>query len=152
MLVDELRPQLACEFRFDETDHGLLGDSAGGHFATSALLGGTDAFRRYLIGSPAASGCEDHLFQLEEQGSTNGTRLRGDVFLGAGEAEATDPLTASGDILGSMTRLAQTLRLRDYPDLRVTCRFFPGQNHYTAVPSLINTGLRHLYAVTAVRT
>jgi hypothetical protein len=147
-LVDDLRPRLAREFRFDETDHGLLGDSAGGHFATYALLTRTEAFTKYLIGSPAVSGCEDYLFQLEEERFTRGPQLRGDLFLGAGEAEATDTFTAVGDILGSMTRLAQTLRLRDYPGLRITCRIFPDQNHYSAAPSVINSGLRHLYATT----
>ncbi|WP_405063193.1 alpha/beta hydrolase-fold protein [Kribbella sp. NBC_01505] len=140
-LADELRPQLANEFRFDETDHGLLGDSAGGYFAIYALLTRNTAFAKYLIGSPAASGCADHLFELEQEGSA----LAGDVFLGAGEAEMTDPFTASGDILGSMTRLTQTLRLRDHPDLRLTSRIFPGENHYSAVPAVITAGLRHLY-------
>ncbi|PNE16064.1 hypothetical protein [Amycolatopsis sp. BJA-103] len=73
------------------------------------------------------NGCEDYLFQLEEQCFTRGPRPCGDRFL------------------GSMTRLAQTLRLRDYPGLRVTCRIFPGENHYSAVPSVVNSGLRHLY-------
>lgn len=145
-LVDDLRPRLAREFRFDD-DHGLFGDSAGGHFATYALLTRTDAFTKYLIGSPAASGCEDHLFEMEERLFQRGSRLRGHVFLGAGEAEATDLFTATGDILGSMTRLAQTLRLRGYPDLTITCRIFPGQNHYTAAPSILNTGLTELYSV-----
>ena len=42
-LVDELRPQLAAEFRFDD-DHGLVGFSAGGHFVAYALLSRPEAF------------------------------------------------------------------------------------------------------------
>lgn len=147
-LVDELRPQLAREFRFDEADHGLLGASAGGHFATYVLLTRTEAFAKYLIGSPAVSGCEDYLFELEAQHAAHGRQLRGDLFLSAGESEATDAWTAQGDILGSTTRLAQTLRLRDYPELRITCRLFPGHTHYSVLPTAISAGLWHLYAVT----
>lgn len=147
-LVDELRPQLEHEFHFAERDDGLLGVSAGGHFATYALLNRTEAFTKYLIGSPAVSGCEGYLFELEELCAARGPQLHGDLFLGAGELEATEPYTAAGDILGSMTRLAQTLRIRDYPELRIACRVFPGQNHYSAAASVISTGLRHLYPTT----
>ncbi len=125
-LVDELRPELAREFRFDETDHGLLGDSVGGHFATYALLNGTEAFTKYLIGGPARAAAARR--SLPRRGGSRGHR--------------------SVDGLGRHPRLhdttAQTLRLRDYPGLRVTCRIFPRENHYTAVPSVINSGLRHL--------
>lgn len=143
-LVDELRPRLAREFRFDD-HHGLVGFSGGGHFVGFALLSRPAAFGRYLAGSPALSGCEDLLFTLEAEYAATHDDLAAKVFLGAGEAELTDPYLAAADILGSMTRMAQLLRLHNYPSLELTVRLYPGQTHGSALPYALNEGLRTLY-------
>jgi predicted alpha/beta superfamily hydrolase len=146
-LVDELRPQLAAEFRFAD-DHGLVGFSGGGHFVGFALLSRPAAFGRYLAGSPALSGCEDLLFTLEADHAATHGDLAATVFLGAGEAELADPYVAAADVVGSMTRMAQLLRLRDYPSLELTSRLYPGQTHGSALSYALSDGLRTLYPVT----
>jgi predicted alpha/beta superfamily hydrolase len=143
-LVDELRPRLATELRFDD-DHGLVGFSGGGHFVGFALLSRPAAFGRYLASSPALSGCEDLLFTLEADYATTHDDLAAKVFLGAGEAELTDPYVAAADIVGSMTRMSQLLRLRDYPSLELTSRLYPRQTHGSALSYALNEGLRTLY-------
>jgi predicted alpha/beta superfamily hydrolase len=143
-LVDELRPRLATEFRFDD-DHGLVGYSGGGHFVGFALLSRPAAFSRYLASSPALSGCEDLLFRLEADYATTHDELAAKVFLGAGEAELTDPFVAAADILGSVTRMSQQLLLRNYPSLELTCHLYPGQTHGSALSYALNEGLRTLY-------
>ncbi|MDT7847806.1 alpha/beta hydrolase [Streptomyces justiciae] len=149
-LVDELRPRLASEFRFDD-HHGLVGFSGGGHFVGFALLSRPAAFDRYLASSPALSGCEDLLFTLEAEYATTHDDLAAKVFLGAGEAELSDPYLAAADILGSMTRMAQLLRLRNYPSLELTSRLYPRQTHGSALPYALNEGLRTLYPLTTPR-
>ncbi len=146
-LVDELRPRLATEFRFDD-DHGLVGFSGGGHFVGFALLSRPAAFGRYLASSPALSGCEDLLFRLEADYATTHDDLAAKVFLGAGEAELTDPYVAAADIVGSMTRMSQLLRLRNYPSLELTSRLYPRQTHGSALSYALNEGLRTLYPFT----
>jgi uncharacterized protein len=146
-LVDELRPRLATEFRFDG-DHGLVGFSGGGHFVGFALLSRPAAFGRYLASSPALSGCEDLLFTLEADYAATHDDLAAKVFLGAGEAELTDPFVAAADIVGSMTRMSQLLRLRNYPSLELTSRLYPRQTHGSALPYALNEGLRTLYPFT----
>ncbi|MEU0945496.1 alpha/beta hydrolase-fold protein [Streptomyces canus] len=146
-LVDELRPRLASEYRFDD-DHGLVGFSGGGHFVGFALLSRPAAFGRYLASSPALSGCEDLLFTLEADYAATHDDLAAKVFLGAGEAELTDPFVAAADIVGSMTRMAQLLRLRDYPSLELTARLYPRQTHGSALSHALNEGLRTLYPFT----
>lgn len=150
-LVDELRPRLATEFRFDD-DHGLVGFSGGGHFVGFALLSRPAAFGRYLASSPALSGCEDLLFTLEADYARTHDDLAAKVFLGAGEAELTDPYLAAADIVGSMTRMSQLLRLRDYPSLELTSRLYPRQTHGSALSYALNEGLRTLYPVTTPST
>lgn len=147
-LVDELRPRLATEFRFDD-DHGLVGFSGGGHFVGFALFSRPTAFGRYLASSPALSGCEDLLFTLESDYATTHDDLAAKVFLGAGEAELTDPYVAAADIVGSMTRMSQLLRLRNYPSLELTSRLYPRQTHGSALSYALNEGLRTLYPLTA---
>ncbi|MEO3828869.1 alpha/beta hydrolase-fold protein [Actinomadura sp. B10D3] len=146
-LVDELRPRLAAELRFGD-DHGLAGFSAGGHFVGYALLSRPDAFGRYLAGSPALSGCEDLLFTLEAEYAATHDDLPARVFLGAGEAELADPYVAAADVVGSMTRMAQVLRLRGYPSLELTSRLYPGQTHGSAASYALSEGLRTLYPMT----
>jgi uncharacterized protein len=147
-LVDELRPGLATEFRFDG-DHGLVGFSGGGHFVGFALLSRPAAFGRYLASSPALSGCEDLLFTLEADYAATHDDLAAKVFLGAGEAELTDPFVAAADIVGSMTRMSQLLRLRNYPSLELTSRLYPRQTHGSALSYALNEGLRTLYPFTS---
>jgi uncharacterized protein len=143
-LVDELRPQLAADFRFAD-DHGLVGFSGGGHFVGFALLSRPAAFGRYLAGSPALSGCEDLLFTMEADHAATHDDLAAKVFLGAGEAELADPYVAAADVVGSMTRMSQLLRLRNYPSLELTSRLYPGQTHGSALSYTLSEGLRTLY-------
>jgi len=146
-LVDELRPQLAAEFRFDD-DHGLVGFSAGGHFVGYALLSRPQAFDRYLADSPALSGCEDLLFTLEAEYAATHDDLPAKVFFAAGEAELADPYIAAADVVGSMARMAQLLRLRGYPSLELVTRVYPGQTHGSAAAYALSEGLRVLYPST----
>jgi predicted alpha/beta superfamily hydrolase len=143
-LLDELRPALAAEFRFAD-DHGLVGFSGGGHFVGFALFSRPTAFGRYLAGSPALSGCEDLLFSMEADHAATHDDLAAKVFLGAGEAELADPYVAAADVVGSVTRMAQLLRLRHYPSLQLTARLFPGQTHGSALSYSLSEGLRTLY-------
>ena len=62
----------------------------------------------------------------------------------AGEAELTDPYVAAADIVGSMTRMSQLLRLRNYPSLELTSRLYPRQTHGSALSSALNESLRTL--------
>ncbi|WP_240528867.1 alpha/beta hydrolase [Streptomyces humi] len=142
-LVDELRPRLATEFRFDD-GHGLVGFSGGGHFVGFALLSRPAAFGRCLASSRALSGCEDLLFTLEADYATTHKDLAAKVFLGADEAELTDPYLAAADIVGSMTRMSQLLRPRNYPSLEFTFRLYPRQTHGSALSYALNEGLRTL--------
>lgn len=146
-LVDELRPRLQAEYRFDD-DHGLVGFSAGGHFVAYTLLSRPTAFGRYLADSPPLSGCEGLLFELEADYAASHNDLAATVFFGAGEAELADPYIAANDVVGSMTRMTQQLLLRGYPSLTLTSRLYPGQTHGSAASYALSEGLRTLYPAT----
>ncbi|MGW4129586.1 alpha/beta hydrolase [Amycolatopsis japonica] len=144
-LIDELRPELGREFRFDDHDHGLVGHSAGGYLVGYALLSRPGAFTRFLAGSPALSCCRDRLFQLEAAYAASHDDLAARLFLAFGGAEPTDPWTSLTDIGASTVRMAQILATRQYPSLSLYLQVFPDQTHASVVPSLVLKGLKTLY-------
>jgi predicted alpha/beta superfamily hydrolase len=144
-LVDDLRPSLARSYRMDD-DHGLLGHSGGGMFASWALFARPGAFRRYIIGSPSSNAADRAAFQLEAAYAAANTDLKADVFIGAGEREIGQPLMAAWGIVSSAVLLAETLVLRRYPSLKVTTRIFPGKDHYNALADILSEGVHAVWA------
>jgi predicted alpha/beta superfamily hydrolase len=148
-LVDALRPRLAAEYRMAD-DHGLFGHSGGGMFAGWALFERPDAFAKYIIGSPSINAVERKVFRMEEAYAATHTDLPVSVFLGAGELEITgaDMLAAWG-IVSSPVLLAETLKLRNYPSLKLHARVFSGKDHLTVVPDILLEGLLALWRKSA---
>jgi hypothetical protein len=145
-LVDDVRTRLTAEYRMNSKDHVIFGVSGGGGFVGYALFAKPGAFDKYICGSPSLNSGNFQVFQMEEQYAATHKDLDSKVFFGAGEQEITDDVGAEWDLVGSMIRLAQTLRLRDYPSLRVDVRIFPGESHMTAIPFTLSWGMRSLWA------
>lgn len=146
-LVDELRPALARRHRMSE-DHGLLGHSGGGMFASYALFARPGAFRRYIIGSPSSNAADRAAFRLEADYATAHSDLKADVFFGAGEREIGKPGLAAWGIVSAPVLMAETLLLRQYPSLTVTTRIFSGKDHSSVIADVIAEGIRAVWADT----
>jgi hypothetical protein len=144
-LVDELRPALGQAYRMS-SDHGLLGHSGGGMFASYALFARPGAFRRYIIGSPSINAAERAAFRLEAEYAASGGDLAVDVFFGAGEREITKPGLAAWGAVSGAVLMAETLLLRQYPSLKVTTRIFPGKDHSSVIADVIAEGVRAVWA------
>jgi predicted alpha/beta superfamily hydrolase len=144
-LVDEVRPALARTYRMDD-DHGLMGHSGGGMFASYALFARPGAFRRYIIGSPSSNAADRAAFRLEEAYAAANKDLQADVFFGAGEQEIGQLFLAAWGIVSAPVLMAETLLLRQYPSLKVTTRIFPGKDHYTVIADIISEGVRAVWA------
>ena len=144
LLVDEIRPKLAAEFRFSG-EHALFGHSAGGMFAAYSLFTRPDAFQKMIIGSPYLEGVGGAVFDTEARYASNHDDLKVRIFLGAGEKEAQEYFVAISGILESTARLSRTLTARHYPSLDLETRIFAGKDHYTVVPDLIISGIGNLW-------
>jgi uncharacterized protein len=144
-LVDELRPALARTYRMDD-DHGLMGHSGGGMFASYALFAKPGAFRRFIIGSPSSNLGDRAAFRLEAAYAAAHTDLKADIFFGAGEQEIGQLHMAALGIVSAPVLMAETLRVRQYPSLKVTTRIFPGKDHFTALPDVLIEGIRAVWA------
>ncbi|MBD2843029.1 alpha/beta hydrolase [Erythrobacter rubeus] len=150
-LADELRPELAAEFRFAD-DHILHGHSLGGLFAGYALFTRPDLFDRMIIGSPAMANVGDAVFKLEEVFSQENDALPVEIFVGAGGEEGNEWFLNAGGILTGTARFIETLNLRGYEGLSVTSRFYDGEDHYTVAPRIISDALRSFYREEAAAT
>jgi predicted alpha/beta superfamily hydrolase len=145
-LVDEVRPALSRIYRMDAEDHGLMGHSGGGMFASYALFARPGAFRRYIIGSPSSNAVERSAFRLEAAYAADHDDLKADVFFGAGEAEISKLGLAAWGIVSAPVLMAETLVLRQYPSLKLTTRIFPGKDHLSVMPDIISEGVRAVWA------
>jgi predicted alpha/beta superfamily hydrolase len=144
-LVDEVRPRLEQTYRMS-ADHGLLGHSGGGMFASYALFARPGAFRRYIIGSPSSNAVDRAAFRLEADYAAANTDLKADIFFGAGEREIGKPSLAAWGIVSAPVLMAETLLLRQYPSLNVTMRIFPGKDHSSVIADVIGEGIRAVWA------
>lgn len=144
-LVDELRPALARQYRMND-DHGLMGHSGGGMFASYALFARPGAFRRYIIGSPSSNAVERSAFRLEREYAAANEDLKADVFFGAGELEIGKLGLAAWGIVSAPVLMAETLLLRQYPSLNVTTRIFSGKDHSSVIADVIAEGVRAVWA------
>ena len=144
LLVDELRPRLAAEYRFSG-EHALIGHSAGGMFAAYSLFARPDAFQKMIIGSPYLDGVSGAVFKAESEYARLHDDLDADVFLAAGEMEAEEYFVAISGNLESTARLSRTLTARHYSSLSLSTRFFAGKNHYTVLPDVIVSGISYLW-------
>jgi predicted alpha/beta superfamily hydrolase len=144
LLVDELRPRLAAQYRFSG-EHALFGHSAGGMFAAYSLFTRPDAFQKMIIGSPYLEGVAGAVFNAEAKFAETHDDLDAEVFLAVGEKEAEEYFVAISGNLESTARLSRTLTARHYPSLVLSTRFFAGKDHYTVLPDVIISGISFLW-------
>ncbi|PWK47303.1 alpha/beta hydrolase [Pleionea mediterranea] len=144
LLVEELRPKLASEYRFSG-EHALFGHSAGGMFAAYSLFTRAEAFQKMIIGSPYLEGVKGAVFVAEAKYAESHDDLKAKVFLGVGEKEAEEYFVAISGNLESTARLSRTLTARHYPSLDLNTRIFAGKDHYTVLPDVIISGISFLW-------
>ncbi|MBP7336730.1 alpha/beta hydrolase-fold protein [Niveispirillum sp.] len=144
-LVDMVRPALERTYRMNG-DHGLLGHSGGGMFASYALFARPGTFGRYIIGSPSSNAVDRSAFRLEADYAAANRDLKANVFFGMGEREIGKLSLAAWGIVSAPVLMAETLLLRQYPSLRLTTRIFPGKDHSSVIADVIGEGIRAVWA------
>ncbi len=140
-LVDQLRPSLGERYRMAD-DHALWGHSAGGGFASYALLARPGAFGRFIIGS----GTNGLTIDLEAEYAQDHDDLAARVFIGMADGEINHTPLCAQRLISRTTLLAENLRMRGYPGLDLRTRFYTDRDHFTVMPQLIGDGLQHIYA------
>ena len=140
-LVDQLRPSLGEKYRMAD-DHTLWGHSAGGGFASYALLARPGAFGRFIIGS----GTNGLTIDLEAEYAKDNDDLPARVFIGMADGELNHTELSAQRLVSRTTLLAENLRLRGYPGLDLHTRLYTDRDHFTVMPLVIGDGLQYVYA------
>ncbi len=169
---NELKPAIESAYPIDPNDSTIVGVSLGGLFLTWVLLSAPEAFQRYIIISPSIWWEKEAVWGWEE---ANGRRsdIEATVFITAGGLETADQFksemqsmranaapemretieaqAAAMDKYGYPRMaeitpvLAEKLKARNFPSLRVTCHNMPDETHLSVPAGGISRGLRYVF-------
>jgi predicted alpha/beta superfamily hydrolase len=144
-LTDQVMPLINRAYRTDSFDQGLAGASGGGMFAAYALFAKPGAFQEYIIGSPSLNTGNFLIFKMEEEYAAQHDDLPASVYISAGGAETDDIGLSVWGIVSSAARMAETLRIREYPSLHLEFRIYEGLDHMEASHLSFDRGVRALW-------
>lgn len=136
-IVEDLKPWVDERYRTNAEDSALLGHSFGGLFALYSLFHESRPFNRYVVSSPSLWWDSGFPFQREEQYAETHDDLMARVFISAGELEE--------DAVPEVQRMSRVLEGREYPNLAVEMRVFPGETHASTLGAVASHGLRSVY-------
>ncbi|MBQ0822414.1 alpha/beta hydrolase [Microvirga sp. HBU67558] len=139
LLAERLLPELAKDFSLDPARRSLWGHSYGGLFVIHALFRQPDLFRSYCAVSPSLWWHAPLMLRREE---TSKRRTEGQsdvVILYDVTQDPRDDERRKARMLQGRAMLAEMLgRLAGRPDIVLTQRAYPGENH----GSMFQVGLR----------
>lgn len=147
VVENEIMPFVENTFDVDETDRVLVGKSTSGLGATYALLNRPALFNRYVIVSPAIW-WDDWLMPREDRWVMRAARQTAKteypretrVYFAVGEAEERL------DLVTDLYVLANSLRKRGNPNLKVNLEVLPGEQHEGVFPAAFMRGIVGVYA------
>jgi predicted alpha/beta superfamily hydrolase len=138
-LIGDLQPLISSRYRVDAGNQGIFGCSAAGNFVGNMLFHATSAFSEYIVASPAFSFGDFEVVRLEARHASGHDDLPVTLYLAAGSDETLQ--YAHLPIVSGMVQLAENLRRRHYPSLRMVCELLPGKTHQTAATEAMHRGL-----------
>jgi predicted alpha/beta superfamily hydrolase len=139
LVADRVRPLVAELYGGDPADQALFGHSAGGNFLVHALLTRPEVFTKVAAACPGFVYNDWHVFELEERYAAAHDDLAATVYLAAGSDEALQ--MSKLEIASGTARMAETLKERGYPSLRLVCEFFTARTHETATTEILQRAL-----------
>jgi predicted alpha/beta superfamily hydrolase len=134
-VAEEVIPFVEFNYRVSPKGRGIGGYSAGGFFALYAMFNRPDLFSLYYAGSPAIS---DSLFIDEKAYASSHKDLNARLFMSFGGAEPPQEIS-------EMNKMAELLRSRNYPGLKIDTLVFPDETHRSACPASVMRAYTVLY-------
>lgn len=131
---EELKPFVDQTYRASGDDT-LVGYSFGGLFGLHVLFKQPDLFDRYVLGSASIEWDDEVLFRSEAVYAAEHSDLAKTVYLSVGSEEADGTIPRS-------YRMAEQLRARGYPGLKLEMEILDGESHLTSINAFVMRGLR----------
>jgi len=141
-IQNQLIPYIESNYRVTD-QRTFIGHSNGGLFAFYALFKAPGLFQRFIIGSPSLWYDNKVSFQFEEEYASSNSNLPATLFLSVGSEEESTEVK----LVSLIEEMAENLRQRDYPGLKLTLTIFPDQTHLSSVPPTYSYGLRNLFKI-----
>lgn len=141
----ELMPFIDGHYPTVAGENTYYGFSAGGAFGLHTLFTQPEAFRRYVLGSPATSyGGDRFAIEWARAFLQSARKLDARVFMSVGELEEFKRGFGPFDLVTGNYLLAKFLRSSSVPGLDLVTRVFPGETHATAWTCAFIHGLKTL--------
>ena len=146
-LRDKVLPFVAARYRTDPQQELFLGHSYGALLGAQILFTDPAMFDGYLLGSPSFWYDKRRIFATEASYAAGHRDLPARVYFYVGEYEApgSDPrYNRTVDLVGDNRALAEALKGRQYPGLRVALDVLNDEDHVTVAPRGFTKGLKYL--------
>ncbi|MBY8825603.1 hypothetical protein K7G82_25095 [Sphingomonas colocasiae] len=152
-MLDELRPVIDAMVKVDKGDQSLMGYSLGGLFALHVLLTNPEAYRNYVIGSPAifytGKKVLEDLPSFAEKIRNGAVSPR--ILITADELEQSGgpgSLPAHFRMVDNAREAAEALRkIQGRNGYRADYALFPGETHNSGIPAATSRGVAFVGSV-----
>ena len=135
---DELIPFIESNYRVSSNDRALHGTSLGGLFTLYAFFQQPELFQRYFAGSPTINWDESYMYKLEKEFADSHKDLPVKLYMCVGGLE-------SDTYKNNLSKMAQLLRSRNYPNFELETHIFENETHGTTGSASLGRGLKILY-------
>lgn len=142
-IKEELMPFVHKTYRAS-SDAAYAGMAIGGVFGLYVLFHQPETFQRYLIASPSIWYDSTVIFKYLREYTEKHKDLKASIYLSAGGREETD--AGFTHMETNVKELAELLRNRHYPNLRIRTQVLEGETHFSVLPAALNHGLRYLFS------
>ncbi len=137
----ELIPYIDSKYRTDKKDRTLMGSSLGGLFTLYTMFKETDLFNRYILTSPSISWDNSVLYTYEESYHAQNTRLPVTLFMAMSSLEGIETI---------FNNFVDSLKSRNYKDLRFDTRVIEGMGHSGSKPEGYTRGMQFVFEPSSV--
>jgi hypothetical protein len=134
----EVFPFMESNYRVSATGRGLGGYSYGGLFSLYVLFKRPELFSLYYAGSPSIKYDKGVLYTYEKEYAATHKDLNATLFMTTGGAE-------DSVMIANVNLMAEQLKTRNYPGLKVETTVFPDETHMSCVPAAWMRAFRVLY-------
>jgi len=139
-IENEVFALLSARYRIDAKERIFVGHSYGGLFGAYLLLSRPTLFNRYILVSPSFW-YKDKMMLAAAKKAKPQTR-KTYLYMGVGSWE-NQPGRAT--MVDDLKAFDEILEARDDPNLIIETRVFDDETHASIYPSVLSTGVRHLF-------
>lgn len=135
----QVKPLINTRYTVNQHNQTLVGHSFGGLFGFYVLLKHSESFNRYVICSPSLWWDNAILKKFEEEYANTHNNMNKKVFISVGANEFKG---GQQDMIIHTQTIVNTIKSRNYPDLKIEFTTFEDETHESVVAPSIHKGMK----------